>query len=511
MVSTTYTPLRRNKSRRSFMKRKIHSELPASNAKKSKEELSNDGYSEKLMTQKNAETEHCDVEVLNPSDKMARLVKIAEIYGHSRGKSSPSARRLLVVGGTKVSCDNIVKGLSDVLTAGVAQAAHNGVTKEARAHAIAQFLDASNRCRILVSTHTLFTLPTDGTVHALITFDFPQEGIAYYTARVARARELGCVMHTFFTYEDGRNARALVGALRARKSPGHNRTNLAIPEALLELDRGEFGSLSNAELRRGLVRIPTDLTSVGTPTSPVAASNPLPAVLTAAFRGNSPKNDGKLHLLYCVSGTPHDRATPAAFASWVPPDSAFKHRRDALARCVVAALWARPPWPGANNPNSPLVGVGEVYSDTECWLLFTERVTWQPSQSSYLLLRLTADFARGVGEAAHEQAVLTHLDKAVRGLPVEGATRVWAKDVPALARAMFAEFQAQNLNNPRFLMAELHDRWVRQLGCSMRMACVWVCGCVGVCAASPNSCRCTGLLLSPTPLRLLRSRILWWL
>ena len=57
--------------------------------------------------------------------------------------------------------------------------------------------------------------------------------------------------------------------------------------------------------------------------------------------GEAPSRpDAQLTFLFVVAGPAADRANGLA-SSWVAPDAAFRSRRDALARCVVASLCAR--------------------------------------------------------------------------------------------------------------------------------------------------------------------------
>ena len=186
-----------------------------------------------------------------------------------------------------------------------------------------------------------------------------------------------------------------------------------------------------------------------------------PLVPDGAMAAAAAREGCRLAFLFVVGGAAADRGGKLA-SSWVAPDHAFRERRDAVARVVVAALWARagryaaPPVeiePAAqriSNLWGPLLtGVPRrargppsvIQADCECWLLFGAGQVRHPSPShredgvmregcvrvlgagqeegepdfggpaGATLVRLTADFARCL-PCPHEQPLLQVLSGA---------------------------------------------------------------------------------------------------
>ena len=178
---------------------------------------------------------------------------------------------------------------------------------------------------------------------------------------------------------------------------------VSIPPALAALDPG-FVAVSARQARQGLI---------------AADSKSLPALTpdtTIRTVGDGP-DAPPLVFCFVVSGRPIDRVNGIGYtSSWVPFDQSFRGRRDALSRCLTAALWSRPAVAdgvalqtnaGASKHSESIPAV--VYNDREVWLLFEE--------SPVRVVKVTSDWARciGAGTSPTEKVLLTAFDEAVRG------------------------------------------------------------------------------------------------
>lgn len=179
--------------------------------------------------------------------------------------------------------------------------------------------------------------------------------------------------------------------------------DVSIPRALAALDPG-FVAVSARQARQGLL---------------AADSKSLPALTpdtTVRTVGGGP-NAPPLVFCFVISGRPTDRVDGAGYASsWVPFDQSFRGRRDALSRCLTAALWSRPAvadgasfQTDADGKHSSNCVPAVVYNDREVWLLFEE--------SPVRVVKVTSDWARCIGARTSptEKVLLTAFDEAVRG------------------------------------------------------------------------------------------------
>ena len=239
--------------------------------------------------------------------------------------------------------------------------------------------------------------------------------------------------------------------------------DVPVPPALAALDPG-FVGVSARQARQGLL---------------AASSQPLPALTpdTAVRTVGAGPNAPPLVFCFVVSGRPTDRISGAGHASsWVPFDQSFRGRRDALSRCLTAALWSRPAvadgFPlqsdvgsegAANNACGRHSGdslPAVVYDDREVWLVFEE--------SPVTVVKVTSDWARCIGARTSptENVLLTAFDEAVRGRRRAAGltldTTAYASVGSAVA-ALLQQHKAVHVNfntgwrSAQHVVLELHD------------------------------------------------------
>jgi hypothetical protein len=171
-----------------------------------------------------------------------------------------------------------------------------------------------------------------------------------------------------------------------------------------------------------------------------------------------------LVFLCAINGPLTDRgAGPGCASSWLGgapgADLAFRGRRDALARCASAALWARPGAAVSSSSSSSAAAAAAalpgalavVYADRELWVLFSgeagaagvSRPAPSQASASQVLLQLGPDFARSLGarQPPTEERLLRRIDEAVRrargcaGLTVHRGAGALAQQLRALLPA----------------------------------------------------------------------------
>ena len=96
---------------------------------------------------------------------------------------------------------------------------------------------------------------------------------------------------------------------------------------------------------------------------------PPPAEITSALA----RGTGSLVFVFCVTGPIRDQDAGSGLASsWTEPDAAHSWRRDALARCIAAALWeqtaAEAPQPSARLHTDVRVCILLPESGWRVWL-----------------------------------------------------------------------------------------------------------------------------------------------
>ena len=238
---------------------------------------------------------------------------------------------------------------------------------------------------------------------------------------------------------------------------------MPIPPALAALDPG-FVGVSARQARQGLL---------------AASSQPLPALTPdAAVRtvGAGP-NAPPLVFCFVVSGRPTDRISGAGHASsWVPFDQSFRGRRDALSRCLTAALWSRPAVADGFTFQNDAAGGGTasnargrrssecmpavVYDDREVWLVFEE--------SPVTVVKVTSDWARCIGARTSptENVLLTAFDEAVRGRRCAAGLSLDTTGYASVGSAAAALLQQHKASHAHFnagwgtaqhVVLELHD------------------------------------------------------
>lgn len=206
----------------------------------------------------------------------------------------------------------------------------------------------------------------------------------------------------------------------------------ALPQWLRAMAEGGGGAVASArQLRRGAVP---------------GLVGRLPPAVPDPRSVLRPAGHAAIRFVFAVSGPLYDQeAGPDFVSSWAAADKSFVHRRDALARCVVAALWHRAPAgdPAATGADASAI----VYSDRTVALLYP--------QPPHAVVELTADFARCVGArtAPHESRVLQLLDNAVRARRSVSGAVVHPRH-PSLAAAAAAAVGGDA--GPGYVL-ELHD------------------------------------------------------
>ena len=113
-------------------------------------------------------------------------------------------------------------------------------------------------------------------------------------------------------------------------------------------------------------------------------------------------------------------------------DRSYRGRRDALARCVAAALWAAPAGCDGGGGRAPRA----VHPDCACYVIH---------ERTGEMIGLSAEFARrGLAGLPTEARLMKALSDGVRGKPVPGLT-VWAGggSVAAAAEAAFEHAQLE--------------------------------------------------------------------
>ena len=365
----------------------------------------------------------------------------------------PSDQELttVVFGGTKAGCDKLHAALSAQPGSArwALEAVHGGKRRDEQEASLRAF--AAGECRCLIATETFAKKLGDSafadgpdsaaaaSVDLLVNYELPEDFFvrptATHRAFVRRIGRQACV--TFLRVDsfggtDVKAAHSLITHLQAEFPAA------PIAPQLAALDPG-FEGVSARQARQGLVAG----ASVSHPLEPLTPDS---AVLSTG--SNAPP------LVFCfvISGRPTDRADGAAHSSsWVPFDQSFRSRRDALSRCLTAALWSRPAVPGASNGHGT-AAPAVVYSNREVWLIFEE--------SPVTAVRITADWACCIGAsvAPTEHALLSALDEAVRGRrPAAGLyldpMRYYS--VGAAAAALLAQHQTSH--SGRNVVLELHD------------------------------------------------------
>lgn len=106
----------------------------------------------------------------------------------------------------------------------------------------------------------------------------------------------------------------------------------------------------------------------------------------------------KLAFVLIVEGSLNDRGAINGGRdrnpSWVGFDRGYRGRRDALARCVAAILWANP---GGATPGSSATDVQSVHRDTVCYLIH---------EASGEVLEIRSEFAQTFGQLPMEAELL---------------------------------------------------------------------------------------------------------
>lgn len=239
--------------------------------------------------------------------------------------------------------------------------------------------------------------------------------------------------------------------------------DVPIPPALAALNPG-FAAVSARQARKGLLPASGE---------PLPALTPDPDVCSTGGGPTAPP------LVFCfvISGRPTDRGDgPRHASSWVQFDQSFRGRRDALSRCLTAALWSRPavanagPVPDyadSRSSESEISGSGSsssqstvVYNDREVWLVFAE--------SPVRVVKLAPDWARCIGARTSptEQVLLSAFDEAVRGRRSAAGLTLDPTAYPSVRSAMQALLQQHKTTHAhsiagvkpaRHVVLELHD------------------------------------------------------
>ena len=382
------------------------------------------------------------VRVLASAERFAALLEIL---------NAPSAepRAAVVFAGTKAGCDQLGAALGQA--GWPSEVVHGNKRRDEQEASLRAF--AAGECRCLVATEAAARrLPADAfadgpqpspppppAVDVLVNYELPEDFfVRPAAAHRAFIRRLGgCHCTTFlrtdsFGDTDVKAAHPLLNQLQAEFP------QQAVPAELAALDPG-FSAVSARQARQGLLTAAAGATQAQEPRLPD------PAVRST----HSGSSDVRLVFCLVVSGRPTDRSAGAAFASsWAGFDQSFRGRRDALSRCLSAALWSRP---GAEG-----VAPAVAYSDREVWLVFEE--------PPVTVVRVTSDWARCVGAstAPTEHVLLSALDEAIRGRRPAAGLHLDPEPydtVRAAVAALLGRHRAAAAAAPsrRDVLLELHD------------------------------------------------------
>eukprot|EP01051_Picozoa_sp_SAG22_P009851 SAG22_NODE_852_length_6847_cov_14.600830_3_plen_624_part_00 len=171
-----------------------------------------------------------------------------------------------------------------------------------------------------------------------------------------------------------------------------------------------------------------------------------------------PARGQRLITIFVINGGLTDRpvAVGQGRASWVGFDRGYRGRRDALARCVTAALWAD----AAGDATAGRQRA--VHPDCACYVLYEGDADSSEHDSAAVhLLALTPDFARGLGGVPSEARILKALSDGVQARQVPGLTVWW--DRGSVSAAALQAFEHAGLRPNRWAMLELHEDKARRL------------------------------------------------
>eukprot|EP00729_Bicosta_minor_P014475 gene14475-21868_t len=411
------------------------------------------------------------VEVIAEHFKISTLVDLLKSLESKKAGAGGGAVRAVVVSGTKAGCDRLGAAIEQGLTFGASKKAaawavtkaHGNMRYDEQVPAIETFLGTKDtECACLVMTESMakrFAVvesgagsfaggsaagdPANAKVTLVVNFDIAEDlfgrNVAGFRTFIQRTGEWGAV--TFLTGMLAHEAKAAHSLIKALKAEFPSEP---IPAALAALDQGA-ATISARKMRTGAVDVGPE---------PLPARQPDPEVELVQGSGSG-SSDGagagaaaasagtKLVFAYVMTGPVYDRGMgPSRHSSWVLPDHSFLSRRDALARCLVAALWSRPGGAGSTQ--------AAVYANREVWLLY--------EQFPVTIIRLTSDFARCIRSktAPTERVLLEIIDGAIRGRQeVQGLTvHRGFESVAAAAESFFGMLPGRP---DEHMLLELHE------------------------------------------------------